>query len=167
MENELEVLTVEAETARLIAEDPGLQDYYTRTAALALHLTLTGGDLDQIEDTYQENLFQAEGEEWLVLTDDEADQLCSDQIKETIWAFKSSFLEGYVPEGVDADTLRIIQEKCEDANPALLRLIGSNLDQLIEDAMGCDGRGHFLSGYDGDEYEQEFAGQTWFLYRLN
>lgn len=36
-----------------------------------------------------------------------------------------------------------------------------------KDALLSDGRGHFLGGYDGEEREVSYRGQTWFVYRTN
>lgn len=109
-----------------------------------------------------DSLCEAHGHEYLVLTDDEADQRCADYIKDSLWAFNPEFLAAYMPDGVDSDVLRILQEKCEGANSALLKMC-TDLDGLIRDATGCDGRGHFLAGYDGEENE---AGE-FYIYRTN
>jgi uncharacterized UBP type Zn finger protein len=57
-------------------------------------------------------------------------------------------------EGVDAETIRTIQanNRCESNNAVLTRLIG-DVDHFVDDAIGADGRGHFLSGYDSEEHE--------------
>jgi hypothetical protein len=44
------------------------------------------------------------------------------------------------------------EAKCEDANETIAALI-TDIDEFIEDAICADGRGHFLNGYDGEEYE--------------
>lgn len=111
--------------------------------------------------------FERGSEEYLVLTDHEADERAKEYIKDTLWAFNASFLEGYMPDGVDEDTIKIIQEKCESANPAIIKLVCDNLDSLINDAIGCDGRGHFMSSYDGEEWEVTIDGVTYYIYRIN
>jgi hypothetical protein len=42
-----------------------------------------------------------------------------------------------------------------------------DIDSLVEDAISADGRGHFLSSYDGDENEETVNGQTFYIYRTN
>lgn len=41
-----------------------------------------------------------------------------------------------------------------------------DFDTFAMDAIDTDGRGHFLSPYDGEEKEQEVNGKTAFIYRL-
>lgn len=130
--------------------------------ALAEHLGLETDDLDYCGiHEESDNEYRYRNEYYLVLTDDEADEKAAEDIKETLWAFNASFLEAYVPDGVDEEILKIIQEKCEDANGTMLRLVGDNLERLIEDAIAADGRGHFLAGYDLNEH----AAGEYFIYR--
>ncbi len=53
----------------------------------------------------------------------------------------------------------------ERSNDAVLSLVERTcgLDDFVEDAVSADGRGHFLSHYDGEENEQG----EYFIYRLN
>ena len=132
----------------------------TRTKALAKHL---GCSVDDIEPSgYDEDVYEAEGKEFLVLTDELADQRTADYIKDSVWAFRPGFLQEHLPDGIGLDTIKIIQEKCEDANPAILGMI-KDVDRFIDDAISADGRGHFLSSYDGHEYEED----EYFIYRVN
>lgn len=96
-------------------------------------------------------------------TDAEADEMAHEYIKESLWAFNPSFLQAHLKDGIDADLLAPIQrDSSEDANELIKALI-EDLDHLIEDAVCCDGRGHFLSTYDGEEIE---IGK-FYLYRFN
>lgn len=137
-----------------------------RILALANHLEIPIGDVD--ESTYGENTFDAGGlGEFLILTDEEADTAAAEAVKESVWAFRSEFLEAHTVDGIDADVLRAIQEaKSEDANAPILALIaaGSGVDHFVQDAIGADGRGHFLAGYDNEEIELE---GDLFAYRVN
>jgi hypothetical protein len=131
-----------------------------REAALAKFL---GEDLDEItESTYGENTFHAAGGEYLVLTDEEADQAAYDYIKESVWAFNSSFLADFT--GLPEEMFKAVQDKCEGSNEAVLRCIeaGSGLDEFVSEAVAADGRGHFLSSYDGEEGEEG----EYFIYRI-
>ncbi len=102
-------------------------------------------------------------DDWLVLNDEQADECCADYIKEAVWAFNASFLASH--SIADQEVFEAIQanDKCEDNNGAILRLI-TDVDHFIEDAIRCDGRGHFMSSYDGNETE---LGHGIFVYRLN
>ena len=54
---------------------------------------------------------------------------------------------------------------CESANELVLALI-DDMDKFVSDAISSDGRGHFLSYYDGEEQEIYIEGTTFFYYRL-
>jgi len=135
-----------------------------RASALAELLGIEPEDVQ--EATYSENTYDADGGEWLVLTDEEADEAAHDYIRESVWAFLPEFVAGYVPDGIDADTLQAIQgERCEDANAPILALIeaGAGFDDFAADAIAADGRGHFLAQYDGEEREA----REFYVYRAN
>jgi hypothetical protein len=138
-----------------------------RACALRHHLELDPSY--EIEPCkYGDNTFDAGGQEWLVLTDEEADVLTHDYIRESVWAFRTSFLVGHMPEGLDEAAIDAMRgDRCEDVNPAILALIeaGSGFDRFAEEAISADGRGHFLSGYDGEEHES--ASARFYLYRTN
>lgn len=133
----------------------------TKEQALAKYL---GIELNQIKQSYDENNFEAEGCEYLVLTDSEADDKARENILESVWAFNHSFLSAHseaIAE-MDEEVFKKIQEMCESANKTILRLI-DDVDHFVNDAILSDGRGHFMSSYDGEENEQgEF-----FIYRTN
>lgn len=123
------------------------------------------GTLEEIETTdWDSDVLIVESEEWLVLTDEEADEKCTEYVRENIWTFNPNFLAGYLPVGMDAEILNTMQAKlCEDANPAILAMVGDGFENLVEHATGADGRGHYLAGYDGVEIEEG----GYYLYRLN
>jgi len=110
--------------------------------------------------------------DYLVLTDDEADEKAAEYIKESLWAFNAIFLSDVT--GFDVSIFEAVQanDKCEDNNEAIAQLVGDNLQELIDQAISSDGRGHFLNTYDGDETEFncfEYTGenQYLFVYRMN
>jgi hypothetical protein len=101
--------------------------------------------------------------EYSVLTDAEADSAAYAYIKESLWAFNTSFILAHSKLPAEAEEMiRSFQEKCEGANETILALI-VDLDHFVEDAICADGRGHFLSSYDGEEVE---SGQ-FYIYRNN
>jgi hypothetical protein len=55
---------------------------------------------------------------------------------------------------------------CEGANE-LVRALIEDMDAFIEDAIGADGRGHFLSSYDGNEEEIKINDEYFYAYRPN
>ena len=107
-------------------------------------------------------------EEYAVGTDAEADQAAASYIKDSAWAFRAGFIIdecGLPCEMVEA--IQALQEKkCEGANDSILALIERSkggLESFVESAVSADGRGHFLSPYDGNENEEG----GFFIYRIN
>ena len=137
--------------------------------ALAIHLDC---EVDEIQ-TIDEDNFKYYFEEYLVLTEEEADERTKEYIRESIWAFRASFLVYHMDctekmtceQAKDfASMIQTLQEtKCENANDILLAMIGENFDSLVQDAICADGRGHFLAHYDFQEHEEG----DFFIYRIN
>jgi hypothetical protein len=115
-------------------------------------------------DHYGLNLYSASGGDYAVGTDEEADAAAMEYIKESVWAFNASFLASFT--GLPEEMFRGMQDKDEDTNDAFLICVeraDGGLKAFVEEAISSDGRGHFLSGYDGEENEEgEF-----FIYRTN
>ena len=136
----------------------------TRAAALAKHLEC---DADEVsESTYQETIMDGQGGEWLVLTDDEADEAVAEYIGQSVWAFTSWFLADHAPDGITADHIDAMRgDSCEDFNDPAIALVeaGKGMQSFIEAAISADGIGHFLSGYDGEEHEVD----GFLIYRTN
>lgn len=124
-----------------------------KAQALAQHL---GCDVEDVEESKHDDAeFEAESETWLVLTEEEANKRTRDNIRESLWAFRVSFLQYHLKVEGDRvlDALERMQaELCEDTNEILFALV-KDFDHLVRDAVLSDGRGHFLSGYDGEEHE--------------
>jgi len=92
--------------------------------------------------------------EYVVFDNDTADTCVNEIIVDSLWSFRPSFLAGET--GLDERCFAPIQDKlCEDANPAFAAMISGTcgLASFVESAIKADGRGHFLSQYDGEEYE--------------
>ena len=114
--------------------------------------------------------------EYLVFTDEEADNECKERILEDLWAFRASYIIKYMK---GYDKLSLLQEKalteaiekmqetlCESANPILEAII-NNMDDFIKDAIIADGRGHFLASYDNNENEVAYDRNIYYIYRRN
>lgn len=131
---------------------------------------------DYIEEseelTYQEedNCFDTSVGEFLVLTDDEAEEKTREEIRQSLWAFNPDFIlrhtkayentTEYEDEAI-IEALGEVQSRiCENANELVYALI-KDFDEFCEDAISEDGRGHFLSYYDGKEYESD----NFYIYR--
>lgn len=120
-------------------------------------------DVDDIElDDW--GYYNIGNEEYLVLTDEEANERTAEYINESIWAFNSGFIIDHSDLPYEASEMieAFQRDKCESANETILALI-NDFDEFVEDAISADGRGHFLSHYDGEEHETE----NYYIYRTN
>ena len=135
--------------------------------ALAAHLEVPAEEITQSK--YHENEFECGGETYHVFTDLEADGAVEERIKDSIWAFNADFILHQCDLPLElTDCIRSFQGKeCESANDALLALVEkcAGLDKFVRAAVSADGRGHFLSSYDGEENEVDFEGETYYIYR--
>ena len=129
---------------------------------LAKYLEVEPGELREGRDEYT---FTLGNKEYLILLDEEAESRTAEAIKESLWAFAPSFLSSYMP--LDEKSIGLIQQSCESCNDAMIQLVGNRLDEVVNDAIACDGRGHFLSHYDGHEIEVEHDGVDYYIYRTN
>jgi len=111
-------------------------------------------------DYHDNEEWTIDGNDYRVLTDDEANDACHYYIKESVWTFNADFLAKHTD--IDPAVFTLLQEQCESANDAILTMI-KDFDGFVEDAIDTDGRGNYLSPYDGEETELgEF-----YLYRTN
>ena len=117
-------------------------------------------EIEEIKQGYDESTFELGNQEYVILTDEQADQRAKDYIKESVWAFSSWFLVKHT--GLDEDIIMHLQDKCESANDVLLNAV-KDIDTFIDDAISLDGRGHFMSSYDGQEYDVN----GFYIYRTN
>lgn len=120
-------------------------------------------------------LYSTGKREFAIGTDAEADAAAAVNIKDSIWAFNASFILEQCGLPLDLEEcIKTYQEKkCESANDSLLALVekcaatrsgaGDGLKEFTAAAVSADGRGHFLSGYDGNENEQV----GFYIYRVN
>lgn len=117
-----------------------IQDYdVPQTIILAKHL---GVDLDDAQSGI-------DSEDYLVLTDEEADEAVREEIEEMVWAFTPSFLSAHT--GVNEAVFEALADRCEDNNDSFKSMI-KDFDAFVEDAVRGDGRGHFLAQYDHEEH---------------
>ena len=126
--------------------------------------TLKVGKIDRakIEQKYEEP------GEYLVCSDELADNHVKGQILESLWAFNSDFLSNIT--GLDLEVFEKLAGLSEAANEAVKVLVKSTcgLDYLVEQAVAADGRGNFLASYDAEELEFKLrSGKTVYLYRCN
>lgn len=137
----------------------------TKIEALAQHF---GCDVDDISTPYanDESSFEIGRTAFLVLTDEEADERCAEYIADSLWAFNASFVLSFIgcrSARAEKAFAKMQGELCEDANDLVAAMIGDRMPDFVKQAISADGRGHFLSGYDGSEAE---VGE-FYIYRTN
>ena len=135
-----------------------------RIAALARHL---GADPQDITRTPYDT-YQCSKGEFRVLTDAEADKATREEIENSLWAFNADFIAAHaqvaIPPPAQRALRKMAEELCEDASGIFAAIIGTNFPAFVEDAIRADGRGHFLSGWDGEEID---LGEDLYAYRVN
>lgn len=155
-----------SQVVTVTVKDVDGDDVDERRRALALHINVSLDDVDTAE--YGSYSFEADGEEWLVLTAEEAEEACEERIRDELWAFNADFLVRYVPNGITAEHLEKMRgNSCEDINDAFVALVesGGSFSALVEDAISADGMGHFLSHYDGNEVDSQCG--RYVMFRTN
>ncbi len=97
-------------------------------------------------------------ERYLVLTDQEANEAVKEYIKESICYFNASYIAIY--SRLSKEVIEHLQEKHvavyggqEEINDLLIRELTIDFNRFVINVIEEDGRGHFLSSYDGDEHE--------------
>ena len=145
--------------------------------ALQQYLSIPDEDMDELKQSeYEKDGLQYGKEEYLVLTDMEADARAREDIERSLWAFQPSFILSHCStyermSNWEYDDAKAALEKiqghfCESINE-LIRAMIADVDEFVEDAICEDGRGHFISMYDGDENEETVNGVTHYIYRIN
>ena len=130
----------------------------TKIKALAEYL---GESAENLRDNGNNCYQVADGMGYLVLTEGEADREAKADIEDSLWAFNAEFILNIC--GLDSNSnvirsLRKIQkDSCEGCNDFIRALIDGTcgIDEFVNQAILADGRGHFLSSYDGEEGEQD------------
>lgn len=107
-----------------------------------------------------------------VLNDEEAEEKAAEYIKGSLWAFNADFILKHCKNADSMDCYEWDAAKesiehaqavqCESLNGLCFALI-DNINEFIQDAIQEDGRGHFISFYDGKEHEQN----GFFIYKQN
>jgi hypothetical protein len=119
-------------------------------------------DMDDAAQAIEDN-------DYLVLTDEEATEKAEELIGESLWAFNKSFLNCHseaISEIPDKDFEAMQGKLCESFNKAVKAMI-DDYDHFLEDAINCDGRGHFIASYDSEENEEKINQTYYYIYRLN
>ena len=129
-----------------------------------------------VGNAYNENYntFEVIGNEYKVLTDDEADEEAKENILNSLWAFNADFIItrtefwNTCTDREASEVIKALKEMqsrlCESANSIVKALI-YDLDKFVDDAIDSDGRGHFITYYDGVEHWD--SENDLYIYRTN
>ena len=127
-------------------------------------------DINLADRVALEAHFADEAGDWLVCTNESADKVAREYILEGVWAFNMWFLRDHFSCELSDRAVKALEkvcsDLCEDANPLFLDLIKDH-DAFVNDAIMTDGRGHFISHYDGQEVCVPKNGKVFFAYRTN
>lgn len=118
---------------------------------------------------YEDGEYEIDGIDYLVLTDSEADEKVKEYVEKNLWAFSPTFLSSMT--GVDENVFEVLQDHCmcEGSNEAIKLILdatNTSIEEVAEEAIKWDGRGHFLSSYNGEEIEVYADGEFYYCYRI-
>lgn len=111
-----------------------------------------------------------DGDEFLVCSEKGANQRARREIRECLWAFKPEFIDQCTKGILDGRAIEALEKMqkslCEDANELVFSMLRS-FKSFWRAAVAADGRGHFLSRYDGREVSYVVDGTPFYFYRQN
>ena len=138
-----------------------------RQQLLANHL---GCDINTIKNSlYKENLFEHENSDYLVLSNEEADEETRKQITDTLWSLDALLIKQYIKTDISTETIEHIQaEMCPNCIHLLLALM-ENVDLFYKEIGKKFGRNYFIAFHDCLEHVIfEFEGnRRYYIYRLS
>ena len=139
-------------------EDGINQDEAAKLASIGYFFDLPLGEVLELDPS--ETNFNIQGINYYIGTDEEMDKLCTEYIKNSVWAFNSSLLADMTD--LPSEVFETLTDKCEGGNDAVIRLIERTcgMDDFVSAAISADGRRHFLNSYDGEE-EEHSGGSGW------
>ena len=115
------------------------------------------------EHSFRSNFYDTD---YLVLTDEEADALCDNYLREggIAWC-NPPFLQGIT--GIPEEVFLTLQNEGQDS--AILATINATgrMDEAIEEVIRLDGRGVLLADYDSEEHEVQIGPHTLYIYRVD
>lgn len=115
----------------------------------------------------------SDGTEWKILTEEEADKVACEEIRNSLWAFNADFIIAHCENITDyndqekvIETIETLQlNLCESCNDIVFLLIGgeAGFKDFATAAIDVDGRESFIAWYDDVEHE---AGD-FYAYRID
>lgn len=155
----------------VICEDIASYDMNERWAVLLAFLHQEGEmDVDPeqiIKIKYTERLYSLGTREYLVFHNDEVNDAVKEYIKGSLWSFNAQFLSSST--NLPHEVFSALAELGEKANESIKALIEDScgMDAFVNRAVYADGRGAFISDYDGEEHEIRIGDEYYYIYRVN
>jgi hypothetical protein len=126
-------------------------------------------------DFYGLSAYSIGNRKFAIGTDSEADSACEQYVCDSAWAFNANFIleQCGLPRELQEPIQAWQERECEGANDGILALIKKTcgIERFTQSAMSADGRGHFLSSYDGNEEQVSIASgdvyEAFYIYRTN
>ena len=139
----------------------------------ALMAYLEETDIDELtEETYDYyglSVYSFGSQEYAIGTEDEVQIAVESNIKDSLFAFNADWIVSHLDVNFPIEGIKAIQEKYENGNDSLYEIISKlgDWDYFVKDSILADGRGHFLSSYDGNEEEIYYENIWYYIYRIN
>jgi len=145
-----------------------IADFDPKAVALALHLNQDLTEKDGFLFTMHTPDDEEEAAEWVETHRDEIQGYEDSARADTYFNWKNEYLiltDSEADDAQDAQLENYIDELILPEIPDAYRSYFDN-EAWKEDAKQ-DGRGHSLSSYDGHEHEETVNGETFYIYRTN
>lgn len=164
-------MTKQAYSPNQLNEAGFTDEDHDKVRALCSFLNCEPSDLSlERHEHYDMTVFSNGNAEYAVGTDEEAQSAARESMEQSVWAFNASFIlsECNLPEELEGGLKAWQEKECEGANDALLRMVNRLAgNSFFESAIQADGRGHFMSSYDGEENEEKIGDAWFYIYRTN
>ena len=112
------------------------------------------------------NSYYCNGIDYLVLTENEANNEVRKHILDNIPLLNSDFVNRHLIVKVESKILEpILNNWCENCMKLLVLFI-NDYNEFINEAINIYGRGYFIGFNDKNEYKIKYKGVIYYIYRL-
>lgn len=110
-------------------------------------------------DVYGLPVIVYDGKEYALGTEKQVAKAAYNAIMDSVWAFNADWLVRHMRRGMlSEEGVKQIQLASSESANEMFKNMLTNKKQFVEDSIDADGRAHFLSTYDGEEYELSAIG---------
>jgi len=160
-----EVTRAYALWSHLGGPDRGSMTRRTENGEVYYDFSVDDWEITDLNPSIQYNGVDHLHEDWFVLTDDEADGLARENLRESIQYAHSEFLAANtgLPEVAFA---ALVTNNDYDAIAELIEASGRT-DEVLSAVLDVEGRGPTLATYDAEEHEVQVGLHYLYIYRVN